>query len=205
LYLGCFGLCKAPEDYYWWDKITSISLYLSGFKSSARQIDKNIFVPQAPGGGHCYIISNQGCRKLLHLFQRDRITNHVDLQINSYRDELNMLAVRPQVATQDFSSSHLTDSHPRLMNYITKSHTVMGEQNMPVNWLWSQKIFGISGWLRLFIILVLLFGWPMYLLCVGIYTYDLLQGDRREFITTTIILTTVLLIRRIILMVYITL
>ena len=205
LYLGCFGLCKPPQNYYWWDKLISLGLYVSGFKSSAQQIHENIFVPQAPGGGHCYIISNYGCHKLLSYFQRDKITNHVDLQINQYRDKLNMLAVTPIVVTQDYSSSNLTDKHPRLINYITKNHKVIGEQDMPINWLWSQKIFGISGWLRLFMILVLLFGWRVYLIIIAIYTYDLMSGDYREFIVTFIILTTVLLIRKIISTTYIAL
>lgn len=197
LYLGCFGLCKKPTKYHWWDKLTSAGLKIIGYNNLPRQLSRNIFIPEAPGGAHCYVISYQGCKRLLQLFQKEKIITHLDLQINRYRNSLRILAIEPKIAFQDFTTSHLTESSPRLLNSLLENRMVPGEKNMPVKWIWSQKILGLSGWSRIFILLVLLFGWPLYITLITIYLYDLYRGDILEFIRIVLLLTLTLMIRKI--------
>ena len=200
IYLGCFGLCKPRHKYCWWDSIVSYGLQLRKGGTTPITVSKHLFVPEAPGGGHSYIVTRRGCLKLIALFRRDRIITHLDLQINMYRSELVLLATYPKLAFQEHRHSNLSIPSPRLLNSLFHKRYVPGEDNMPVSWLWSQRVFGLTGWSKLFIILVLLFGLPLYCIILTIYSYDLLYKDYGEFIRITIILTTTLILRHTILL-----
>ena len=195
LYLGCFGLCKRPSDYYWWDSVVSRGLQVRNGTVKPVTLSPHLFVPEAPGGAHCYIITPRGCQKLLTQFHRDKIITHLDLQINFYRNSLLLLATHPKIALQDFCHSDISVASPRLLNTIFHTQQVAGEHKMPVSWLWSQKVFGLTGWVKLFILLVLLFGWPVYCLVLIIYLYDLWSGDRLEYLHLSVTLTVVLVLR----------
>lgn len=77
-YCGCFGGCKVDRDYTIFQRtIVAFNSKLHQNKSVANA--KHIYVPEAPVGLHCYILSNNCARKLLKYL--NKASYHVDVEM----------------------------------------------------------------------------------------------------------------------------
>ncbi len=99
----------------------SISGQLRGKGVSKETINEHIMVPSYPLGTHAYVLSKKGASKLLALFERDGINDHVDVQLNTYANELKVYAVVKHLAFQKRcvgDSNLATSQFPRSLNTL---------------------------------------------------------------------------------------
>ena len=122
LYLGYFG---ASDPHHNYNLIHSFSkLVLPNIKKSKNQPpSKHFFIPEAPIGFHCYIISNNGAKKLLHYL--NKASYHVDVKFLEYSHHFNVYASIKNLGYQ-FStpnSSTLTQyNFPISANYLLDNY-----------------------------------------------------------------------------------
>jgi glycosyl transferase family 25 len=118
LYLGYFGASDPKRNY---NLIHSFSkMVLPNIKQSKIQpFTKHFFIPEAPIGFHCYIISNKGAKKLLHYL--NKVSYHVDVKFLEFSHHFNVYASTKNLGYQ-FStpnSSSLTQyNFPISANYF---------------------------------------------------------------------------------------
>lgn len=100
LLCGCHFLCNKDRKYPFFLELTRL-LVPTPLRSDTRTWG-NVFVPESFAGTHCYIVSRQGCEKLLKAIPRANF--HIDLEMN--HSSLNVYAVSPDLAFQrDMSMS----------------------------------------------------------------------------------------------------
>lgn len=118
LYVGSFG---ASDPTYNYNLIHSFSkLVLPNIKRSKNQPQSEyIFIPEAPIGFHCYIISNRCAQKLLYYL--DKASYHVDVNFLKYSQHFNVYACKKnlgyQLSTPESSSLTQYD-FPVTVNYF---------------------------------------------------------------------------------------
>jgi GR25 family glycosyltransferase involved in LPS biosynthesis len=100
LYLGCFGACSSDRNY---DMIVKIQMFgvpkiNKTCPCSCKKQDcklcyhrhKYTFIPEAPTGFHCYIISNKCAKRMVDLI--DKVTYHVDVEFLNHAYKFNIYA-----------------------------------------------------------------------------------------------------------------
>ena len=183
VYIGC-NQCNKKGD------IKSIAdLYSLTFKSKYENINESVFVPRMAFALHAYIVSNKGARKLLEMFERDKIYGHIDLQIQNEREkyDLKVYAIRPLLAYQDINitnTSSQTTSYPCIVNKLFGD--VYDEYRIPYSYsllipVYSIKGLKINGFNGLIMITSLVSGvtdkiWLMWLLCI-LYIYEMIEDS----------------------------
>ena len=129
LYVGCSGICNTNTD-------------------------ACIFVPDYPVGFHCYIINNNGARKLLKYL--DKVDNHVDVSFLLKSNLFNVYACSKDLAYQQSSNeqSYQTVQFPILLNkFFSKFKT---SKRIAYSFIFSAPIFQIFGFIiNLYLILIL--------------------------------------------------
>uniref|UniRef100_A0A6C0DZP4 Glycosyl transferase family 25 domain-containing protein n=1 Tax=viral metagenome TaxID=1070528 RepID=A0A6C0DZP4_9ZZZZ len=118
LYVGSFGASDPDHNY---NLIHSFSkIVLPNIKNAKQQPNsKYIFIPEAPIGFHCYIISNQCAKKLLYYL--DKASYHVDVKFLQHSEKFNIYACKKnlgyQLSTPESSSLTQYD-FPVTVNYF---------------------------------------------------------------------------------------
>lgn len=173
LYLGCFGLCKPKDQYDFTDRLQSnwlrdeFSIEGKTHGPSTLSSYSRLGVPEAPLGAYAYVISNAGARKLLNFIQEDGILNHIDIQINHYRDRLNIYYVYPSIVQQDYSSSAIAPKSPKILNHLVQ--TFKTSDGIPVSWKLSHQVYKLQGWMIILGFSIVLFGLPFYVFSLLVY------------------------------------
>ena len=169
IYVGSFGLNKRSNNYKLDDWILKKCVQHQGGIVSAQKDSgyKNWIVPEFPAGLYGYILTNRGCRKLLYLVERDKICQHIDIQLNYYRDQLIMYnSTRPWVENV-YDHSSLASRHPKILNYMCRN--IYLSDKTPLWWKMSQDLYGIQLWFVILSIGILVIGWPMYIVSIFLY------------------------------------
>ena len=204
IYLGCCGRCKADENYTFMQSfLTIFSNKLSKNKEKIQNSKYN-FVPEAPNGLHCYIISNKCAKKLLLLM--DKVNHHVDIEFLriAKENDLNVYASKKQLAYQFTSSSRstLTESKfPTILNSTLDKIT--DDYNISYSYYFGVPMIEISGlhinlYLILFIILSLLvpaYYLKSFLIILGSYLFIelILVPNNISIITYWIVILSIIL------------
>jgi len=119
IYLGCIAGCEANKNNY------SFIAYLQTFtipnikKSNDPNSLNFSYIPQAPAGTHCYIISNNCAKQLLHYM--NKVDYHVDVSFLNHTDKFNVYASKKKLGIQRSSadqSTQATFKFPVTLNYI---------------------------------------------------------------------------------------
>jgi len=118
LYVGSFGASDPDCNY---NLIHSFSkIVLPNIKNAKQQPNsKYVFIPEAPIGFHCYIISNQCAKKLLYYL--DKASYHVDVKFLQHSEKFNIYACKKNLGYQLSTpeSSSLTQyNFPVTVNYF---------------------------------------------------------------------------------------
>jgi GR25 family glycosyltransferase involved in LPS biosynthesis len=118
LYVGSFGASDPNCNY---NLIHSFSkIVLPNIKNAKQQPNsKYVFIPEAPIGFHCYIISNQCAKKLLYYL--DKASYHVDVKFLQHSEKFNIYACKKNLGYQLSTpeSSSLTQyNFPVTVNYF---------------------------------------------------------------------------------------
>ncbi len=157
VYLGCTGACDIDRRYDLIDR--TISLFGNKFQI----ISPNLFVPEAPLAFHCYLISNDGARKLLNLIPK--VWQNIDASMITISDKLNIYATNPQLAIQENSSS--TTSNNISQNYPVYINKFLDKFRDRVNITYGYKLsfpyyniygYDITAFTFAFLLLGLLVG-----------------------------------------------
>ena len=170
LYVGYFGACNPQHNY---NLIHSFSkLVLPNVKQSKQQpFSKHFFIPEAPIGFHCYIISNKGAQKLLH--HLNKASYHVDVKFLEYSKYFNVCASNKNLGYQ-FStpdSSSLTQyNFPTSINYFLDN--IKDQHNISLSYYFCAPFIQlfhipINVYITSIIIISILF--PQIIPCVFIF------------------------------------
>lgn len=117
VYLGCFGGCEANKSNYTLVPFLQ-SLILPNIINKTSNLTFS-YIPQAPVGTHCYIISNNCAKKLIKLM--DKADYHVDVSFLNHANKFNVYASKKKIAVQRSSAEQSTQSvfkFPVTLNYI---------------------------------------------------------------------------------------
>lgn len=169
IYLGSFGLNRPKALYKIDDIILKKCVHAYGGVATVKNSKtyKNWLEPEFPVGLYGYILTRRGCKKLLYLIGKDKICQHIDIQLNYYRDQLIMYSARKPWLENVFDRSSLASKHPKLLNYLCKN--VYLSDKTPLWWKLSQNIYGIQLWFVILSLGILLWGWPLYILSIILY------------------------------------
>lgn len=168
IYVGSFGLNRPREEYGIDDQLIRLVLYFSDIQvKSVNLCSEHWIVPQFPTGLYGYILTRQGCRTLLSLLQQDGIIQHIDIQLNYYHNQLVMVAAKKPWLENNYQTSELSSSCPRLLNTATQ-HICFSDQS-PVSWRLSHDVYGHQGWFFVLGAIILYGGWPVYIISILLY------------------------------------
>jgi GR25 family glycosyltransferase involved in LPS biosynthesis len=180
LYIGAVGLSNKKTSF----DFNLIFKLISNKNNNNKQDTnyKNIFCPIFPLGTHGYIISNQGCKKILNIF--NKVNYHIDFQINYNNKNLNIYATNKKLVHQDWKDSNNSDmlSFPKYPNILLNKFYDCN--NVPYSWIFNIsliKICNIS--IKLWHILFFIFGIINYkYLNIIIFIYFIIDFDFNSFI-----------------------
>lgn len=201
IYLGSFGLNRLPEEYGIDDQMIRLAQYFSNIQvKSLDVVSDHWIIPQFPTGLYSYLLTRHGCRKLLSLLHQDGIIHHLDIQLNYYHNQLAMVAARKPWLENNYQTSELSSSCPRLLNTITQNMCFSDQS--PVCWRLSHDVYGYQGWFFILGAIILWGGWPFYIISILLY---LGKSSTNSPSWTNIVyhFTTVLLVREIVLYLWI--
>jgi GR25 family glycosyltransferase involved in LPS biosynthesis len=128
IYLGCVGGCNVNKDYTMMQRLQI--LFATKLKNGERTSDY-IYVPEAPVGLHCYLLTNSCARKLLKAM--DLVSYHVDIEFLKAANKLDLhvYATKKQLGYQftTASNSTLTESKfpvicNKLLDQITDNYNI---------------------------------------------------------------------------------
>ena len=119
IYLGCFGGCEYDKSNYdlaaQFQRINRLSTTNKGLSS----LLKYSYVPEAPLGFHCYIISRQFAQKMLEMLPYANF--HIDVSFLRVAKDSNVYASKKKLGFQ-FSRAELStqtvNKFPVMANYI---------------------------------------------------------------------------------------
>lgn len=118
IYLGCFGKCDKDNNQNLFTELHTA--FLPKIESNNKIALKYSYVPEAPLGTHCYIISNSCARKLVEIM--NKASYHVDIVFLSNANKFNVFASNKKLGFQFTSAEKSTQStykFPVTLNYIT--------------------------------------------------------------------------------------
>lgn len=135
LYLGSGGLCNPEYNY------TDINLIFKIFSSCNKYKKKYIYKPEFPLYTHAYIISNQGCKKLLKYI--NKIYNHIDVMIALNSNKLNIYATNKKIVYQSFDeSSNSNYNFPKYINNVLSKYK--DNNRTPYNYILNTVIIKLG-------------------------------------------------------------
>jgi glycosyl transferase family 25 len=143
LYLGCLGWCDKKQVYNM-DFYYLLFYFLSKCKSKCKNKkimnNKYIHVPELPLSAHAMIISNKGCRKLLHVIRK--INYHIDMTIAVKSNELNIYTTKKRLIYQTLSDSNNSDmsSNYLLNNYLIN---IKNNDNIPYSYIFNGYVIKV--------------------------------------------------------------
>jgi GR25 family glycosyltransferase involved in LPS biosynthesis len=138
LYLGCFGACDADKSKY------SIASYVQKIflhNINKKPNNKYSFVPEAPVGFHCYVISQKCAKALLH--KMNKVNYHVDAAFLEHANSFNVYASSKNLAFQytNAEKSTQTVSFPIILNKVFD--LVKCNKQISYSYYMSAPAFGI--------------------------------------------------------------
>ena len=143
VYLGCLGACDINRRYDVFD--TALSILGGNRKQRQQRLSDTLFVPDAPTGTHCYMISQAGAKKLLRLIPK--IYQHIDISILPLFNQLNIYATNPQIAMQESinieSSNIITGKYPAYVNTFLDT---IKDKNVGYGYKLSCPVYNIYGY-----------------------------------------------------------
>jgi GR25 family glycosyltransferase involved in LPS biosynthesis len=197
IYLGSFGLNRSPDEYKLDDQLIHLARRFNQIQPKPIQLTSPHWIdPEFPTGLYGYILTRPGCQKLLSIFQQDGIINHVDIQLNYYRDQLVFVAAKDPWLSNNYQDSTLASKSPALLNQITQNITF--SDGSPFWWRMSHDVYGYQCWFFILGLGILLVGWPFYLLSLYFYLGKS-KGSTPNWFNIFYFFTSTLLIREIIL------
>lgn len=139
LFLGCGGLC----DKNGYQDVSSVLFNLIKPYKNNKSIKKNnIIIPELPTGLYCYAISNKGCKKLLKRI--NKINFHIDYQISSNHDYINIYAVYPKLINLTRAKSIInTFNFPKSINKILNMFN--DSNGITYSWYMNFTLFEIGN------------------------------------------------------------
>lgn len=105
IYLGCFGACEVDKNYGFFALLQKYSI-LYRLQNLSNYNGNYSYVPEAPVGFHCYIISND-CAKYL-LKNMEKADYHVDVSFLKHSKNLKIFASSKKLGTQFATSGQST-------------------------------------------------------------------------------------------------
>lgn len=138
LYLGCFGACDTDKSNY---SVASYAQKIFLPNINKKPSNTYSFVPEAPVGFHCYVIS-QKCAKIL-LNKMNKVNYHVDVAFLEHANGFNVYASSKNLAFQYASAENSTQtvSFPIILNKIFDR--VKCNKQISYSYYMSAPIFGI--------------------------------------------------------------
>ena len=157
LYLGCLGDCSVDERGF---KEMIFFALNKQVKGSSTQLDtKHIFIPRAPVGFHCYVISNSCAKKLLDLFN-DQVTYHIDVSFLKNSDNFNIYASQKKIAYQVVSHDQSFTCGITFPNTINKLLSAKDKDNISYSYYFTSPSFQLFGFpINLHLLLLLITTW----------------------------------------------
>lgn len=141
LFLGCGGLCSKTET----NDLSTIIYRMIQHNINNKKISNdlpNIFIPKSPTGLYGYAVSKSGCEKLLKLITN--INYHIDYQLASQHNNLNIYAVYPKCIYPNTDDS--TISLNRFPNSLNKLLDKFKDtNNIQYSWYTNLIILEIGG------------------------------------------------------------
>jgi len=123
LYLGCFG-CD-PDDVHNFFKLTE---FMYGKNKRAAFINEYISIPEFAYATHAYILSRNGAKKLLKLF--DKINNHIDIMLHTFASKniINTYVTTPRLAYQTSTDTGISENiktkHPSIVIDMLRNYEI---------------------------------------------------------------------------------
>lgn len=178
LYIGAVGLSNKEISF----DINLIFKLISNKNNKQDNNYKNIFCPIFPLGTHGYIISNQGCKKILKNF--NKVNYHIDFQINLNNKNLNTYSTNEKLVHQNWKDSNNSDmlSFPKYPNILLNKFYDCN--NVPYSWLFNISLLKFCNIaIKLWHILFFIFGIINYkYLNIIILIYFIIDFDIKSFI-----------------------
>lgn len=141
LYAGCFGAAKYTKQYTLLQY--GIKMVVPTIKKSKLQPNAFSYIPEAPLGFHCYIISQKCAKKLLKIMKR--VSTHMDAMFLKYANMFNVYASKKQLAYQFATSHNSTISEvkfPHILN--SKLDNITDEYNIAYSFYFNYPLAHIS-------------------------------------------------------------
>jgi GR25 family glycosyltransferase involved in LPS biosynthesis len=156
IYLGCMGMCDPDKNY---NAIAYLQgLFMSHFDTNKKQISNTYsFIPEAPIGFHCYIISQKCAKQIVK--SMNKANHHVDVDFVNYavNKELHVYASKKQLGYQFTNSmtSTQTSAFPVILNKLTEP--IKCKKNISYSYYMSAPVIGVFGYnINLYLIILLL-------------------------------------------------
>jgi glycosyl transferase family 25 len=152
LYLGSLGL-SSIKPYY---DINILLKFYTIFNHKYDDKYKYIYRPEFPLGTFGYIISNQGCNKLLQYI--NKIYFHIDWMICFNINKLNIYGTKTKIIHQKWNNSNNSDMYatPKYFNCLLNNIT--DQNNVPYSYYFNFPMIkilniNITYWIIIFFIL----------------------------------------------------
>jgi GR25 family glycosyltransferase involved in LPS biosynthesis len=162
LYLGAFIGNKIDKRY----KIdySFMRIYNLKYIKKVKKISENIFVPSIPLALHAYVLSRKQALFLIENFKKDKLINHIDIQMLKYNYNKNSYSVSPNLVIQDsIDVNTSTNSGLKFPKSLNKILLYKDEDGIPLNYKLSlphYELLGIpvNGYTYLFITFSFIIG-----------------------------------------------
>jgi len=184
LYLGSIGLDDRNIKKDILSELLRTYRSIIGVLNNKVSTNKYIKIPEYPLGMHGYMISNEGCKKLLKYFNNIKLSTHIDYMIATNAKNMNIYVCQEHLANQNFDipSTIQDTSFPRLLNTILNK--IKTYNNKPYSHSFGTSIFRLHTFnFTAYHILILIMGllsikYPyMFYLLLGIISLDIFLFD----------------------------
>lgn len=180
LYTGSFGAAEYSGKYDLMGHI--VKFILPNIKNEKNIKGKHVYIPEAPLGTHCYIVSNKGARKLRKYL--DKVDYHVDASILNFSKYLKIYASKNKLGKQASSAdnSTLTQNFPNVFNKIIDYCNIKDMNDIMYSYHLSipiiQIIYPINIYLILFSIIIFFIPQSFYFfMCILFFEFILCYSN----------------------------
>ena len=172
LYCGCFT-CGRQQP------LEMVLQRLSGTTGRTEVIGEHLVRPAQTLGSHAYMVTAKGARAALQ--RLPRASTHLDWAISSLAGQLQVFAVRPQIAHQSDEASTLGGAHPHVLNAMASKFPYSSEDRDARTWAWTlseplctlgHSYWVVDGWL----LISLALAWWAPLCFAPLYVLELLAS-----------------------------
>jgi len=157
LYLGSFGLSNI-KSYYDYNNLFKIFNIFKNNTINNHQYN-TIYKPEYALGTYGYIISYNGCKKILNIIKK--LNYHIDFTIAFNNNKLNIYGTKEKIIYQKNEDSNNCNmlGFPRIFNYYLNN--IYDQNNIPYSYVFNitlLKLFNINInlWLIIFFLFALL-------------------------------------------------